>query len=117
MVGNSSLCYVRNSVCETIHRIKNLIHKDTQLGEDKVYLTVKQIYSLDEKGSLDFGGSEFNKHEWSERMKRIPRHVKRVNEQGTTNNQLCLRKKARIGSELHNRADGKKELFAASLGW
>ncbi len=45
---------------ESIHRIKNLIHKDTQLGEDKVYLTVKQIYSLDGKGSLDFGGSELN---------------------------------------------------------
>jgi len=45
---------------ESIHRIKNFIHKDTQTGEDKVYLTVKQIYSLDKKGSLDFGGSELN---------------------------------------------------------
>ncbi len=45
---------------EVIHRIKNFIHKDTQTGEDKVYLTVKQIYSLDKKGSLDFGGSELN---------------------------------------------------------
>ncbi len=117
MVGNSSLCYARNSVCETTHRIKNSIHKDTQLGEDKGYLTVKQIYSLDEKGSLDFGGRELNKHEWSERMKMVQRHVMRVNEQWTTNNQLCLRKKARIRSELHNRADGREELFAASLGW
>ena len=45
---------------EGIHRIKNSIHKNTQIGEDKVYLTVKQIYSLDKKGSLDFGGSELN---------------------------------------------------------
>ncbi len=45
---------------ESIRRIKNFIHKDTQTGEDKVYLTVKQIYSLDKKGSLDFGGSELN---------------------------------------------------------
>ena len=45
---------------EAADRIKNLIHKDTQIGEDKVYLTVKQIYSLDKKGSLDFGGSELN---------------------------------------------------------
>ncbi len=45
---------------EGIHRIKNFIHKDMQTGEDKVYLTVKQIYSLDKKGSLDFGGSELN---------------------------------------------------------
>ncbi len=45
---------------EVVHRIKNFIHKDTQTGEDKVYLTVKQIYSLDKKGSLDFGGSELN---------------------------------------------------------
>ncbi len=45
---------------ESIHRIKNLVHNDTQTGEDKVYLTVKQIYSLDKKGSLDFGGSELN---------------------------------------------------------
>ena len=45
---------------EVVHRIKNFIHKDTQIGEDKVYLTVKQIYSLDKKGSLDFGGSELN---------------------------------------------------------
>jgi len=45
---------------EAADRIKNLIHKDTQLGEDKVYLTVKQIYSLDKKGSLDFGGSELD---------------------------------------------------------
>ena len=45
---------------EAADRIKNLIHKDTQTGEDKVYLTVKQIYSLDEKGSLDFGGSELS---------------------------------------------------------
>ncbi len=45
---------------ESIHRIKNFIHKDMQTGEDKVYLTVKQIYSLDKKGSLDFGGSELS---------------------------------------------------------
>ncbi len=45
---------------EVVHRIKNFIHKDTQTGGDKVYLTVKQIYFLDEKGSLDFGGSELN---------------------------------------------------------
>ncbi len=45
---------------EAADRIKNLIHKDTQTGEDKVYLTVKQIYSLDKRGSLDFGGSELN---------------------------------------------------------
>jgi len=45
---------------EAADRIKNLIHKDTQTGEDKVYLTVKQIYFLDEKGSLDFGGSELS---------------------------------------------------------
>ena len=45
---------------EVVRRIKNFIHKDTQLGEDRVYLTVKQIYSLDKKGSLDFGGSELN---------------------------------------------------------
>ncbi len=45
---------------EVADRIKNFIHKDTQTGEDKVYLTVKQIYSLDKKGSLDFGGSELN---------------------------------------------------------
>ncbi len=45
---------------EAADRIKNLIHEDTQTGENKVYLTVKQIYSLDGKGSLDFGGSELN---------------------------------------------------------
>jgi len=45
---------------EAADRIKNLIHKDTQIGEDKVYVTVKQIYLLDEKGSLDFGGSELH---------------------------------------------------------
>ena len=45
---------------EAADRIKNFIHKDTQTGEDKVYLTVKQIYSLDKKGSLDFGGKELN---------------------------------------------------------
>jgi len=45
---------------EAADRIKNFIHKDTQTGEDNVYLTVKQIYSLDKKGSLDFGGSELN---------------------------------------------------------
>ena len=45
---------------EAAHRIKGLIHADTQIGKDKVYLTVKQIYSLNEKGSLDFGGKEFN---------------------------------------------------------
>lgn len=45
---------------EVVGRIKNFIHKDTQTGEDKVYLTVKQIYSLDKKGSLDFGGSELS---------------------------------------------------------
>ena len=45
---------------EAADRIKNLIHKDTQTREDKVYLTVKQIHSLDGKGSLDFGGSELN---------------------------------------------------------
>lgn len=43
---------------EVVGRIKNFIHKDTQTGEDRVYLTVKQIYFLDERGSLDFGGSE-----------------------------------------------------------
>lgn len=32
---------------EVVDRIKNLVHKDTQLGEDKVYLTAKQIYSFD----------------------------------------------------------------------
>ncbi len=45
---------------EAADRIKNFIHKDTQTGEDRVYLTVKQIYSLDKKGSLDFGGSELD---------------------------------------------------------
>ena len=45
---------------EAADRIRNLIHKDTQTEENKVYLTVKQIYSLDKKGSLDFGGSELN---------------------------------------------------------
>ena len=45
---------------EAADRIKNLIHKDTQTGEDKVYLTVKQIYFLDKKGSLDFGGKELS---------------------------------------------------------
>lgn len=45
---------------EVADRIQNLIHKDTQTGKDKVYLTAKQIYFLDKKGSLDFGGSELN---------------------------------------------------------
>ncbi len=45
---------------EVADRIRNLIDKDTQTGEDKVHLTVKQIYFLDKKGSLDFGGKELN---------------------------------------------------------
>lgn len=41
-------------------KIKNLIHKDTQIEQDKVYLTVKQIYLLGEKGRLDFSGKELS---------------------------------------------------------
>lgn len=44
---------------EVASRIKNLIHKGTQVKEDKVHLTLKQIYFLDGKGSLDFSDKEF----------------------------------------------------------
>ena len=43
---------------EVASRIRNLIHKSTQVKKDKVHLTLKQIYFLDEKGSLDFSGKE-----------------------------------------------------------
>jgi len=60
---------------EAADRIKNFIHKDTQTEENKVYLTVKQIYSLDKKGSLDFGGSELNPAERKPLLpkKRLPK--------------------------------------------
>lgn len=43
---------------EVAKRIKNLLHKDTQVGENQVYLTVKNIYNLKQKGALDFSGKE-----------------------------------------------------------
>ena len=43
---------------EATPRIKNLVHRDTQVKEGKVYLTVKQVYLSDEKGSVDFSGKE-----------------------------------------------------------
>lgn len=86
---------------EVADRMRNLIDKDTQTGEDKVYLTVKQIYFLDKKGSLDFGGKELN---LAERKPLLPK--KRLPEdkygwwsltQGTHlvefNEQINLRKK------------------------
>ena len=67
---------------EVVHRIKNFIHKDRQTGEDKVYLTVKQIYSLDKKGSLDFGGSELN---LAERKPLLPKKKVREDKHGWWN--------------------------------
>lgn len=43
---------------EAAERIENIIHANTQVGEDGVYLTVKSIHILRKKGSLDFSGKE-----------------------------------------------------------
>ncbi|MBC7190398.1 dCTP deaminase [Candidatus Aerophobetes bacterium] len=39
-------------------KIKNLIHKETQVKEKRIYLTVKNVYSLPAGGKIDFSGKE-----------------------------------------------------------
>lgn len=39
--------------------VQNIIHDDTQLHETRIDLTVDKVSKLNQAGSLDFGGSEF----------------------------------------------------------
>lgn len=43
---------------QILRQIKNIIHKDTQLHENSIDLTVDSIHQFTGAGSLDFGGSE-----------------------------------------------------------
>lgn len=42
-----------------ISNIKDIIHEKTQRHENSIDLTVNKIMKLNNRGSLDFGGSEF----------------------------------------------------------
>lgn len=42
-------------------QMSNLIHKETQINDDRVHLTAKTLFSLENSGQLDFGGSEYKK--------------------------------------------------------
>lgn len=44
---------------ELIEHIQNIVHKDTQLHKTRIDLTVDEIYQVQQPGSLDFGGSEY----------------------------------------------------------
>ena len=39
--------------------VKGLIHEKTQIQEHAVDLTLRSVFKLTERGSLDFGGSEY----------------------------------------------------------
>lgn len=42
-----------------LESIENLVHQDTQLQTHCLDLTADEVYEINESGSLDFGGSEF----------------------------------------------------------
>lgn len=46
--------------------LQNILHKETQLHEKNVDLTISKVFALKNKGKLDFGGSEFNKSDLKE---------------------------------------------------
>lgn len=43
---------------KTKDHLKDIVHADTQVSEQGIDLTVSQIYRVEEKGEIDFGGSE-----------------------------------------------------------
>lgn len=45
---------------ESVHRVRNLISEKHQVHAYAVELSVKQIYSLNPTGEVDFGGSEYH---------------------------------------------------------
>lgn len=47
------------SSAQILERISNIIHEDTQLHQSGIDLTVNAIERFTQRGSLDFGGSEF----------------------------------------------------------
>lgn len=44
---------------EILEQTSDVIHKDTQLHDQHIDLTVAEVHQLTDAGSLDFGGSEF----------------------------------------------------------
>lgn len=44
---------------QILEQTSDIIHKDTQVHEQHIDLTVAEVHQLTEAGSLDFGGSEF----------------------------------------------------------
>jgi len=49
-----------------LEHIQNIIHEETQVHKNRIDLTVHTIHKLTSPGSLDFGGSEFQKAETEE---------------------------------------------------
>jgi len=44
---------------ELLNHLESIIHQDTQQHENHFDLTISKIHKIQEAGSLDFGGSEF----------------------------------------------------------
>ncbi len=40
-------------------KVRNYIYEPKQINDEFIYLTVKNIYIVEEPGSIDFGGSEY----------------------------------------------------------
>lgn len=49
-----------------LNSIENIIHEKTQVHKQRIDLTINKVYALKNRGSLDFGGSEFKKSELKE---------------------------------------------------
>jgi hypothetical protein len=46
---------------EILKNVKNVVHEKTQVHKTSIDLTVHKVYKIKNRGSLDFGGSEFKK--------------------------------------------------------
>lgn len=49
-----------------LNNIENVIHEKTQVHKKSIDLTITKVYTIKNRGSLDFGGSEFKKSELKE---------------------------------------------------